>query len=229
MLRYLICLWFFVFGGTAFGQIINWPTPSLPYGIRVQGVGDTLVVNGIQTKIYQFAVKSTVRDFQREFNESTRADWSWREIAPGVVRASRRDGDFLINLELRDQGPLLNGRWFASQLFVSKSTPRTPRPSVLPVGMRLLHQVESFEFDQRSQLFVASAKEPMESVVVSIENALLREGFKQSTEIANAWQERERYFNIYRSGRAEYQITVTRQGNEAVVVMNYLSALERMK
>jgi hypothetical protein len=229
MHRSLFLFWLFLYASNAVGQIIQWPAPALPTGIQVQGVGDELIVNGIQTKIYQFTVKASVRDFQREFNESTRAAWSWRQIAQGVVRASRREGEFLINLELREQGQHLSGRWFASHLFGVGKVPRTPPPSSLPVGMKLLHQVESFEFDQRSQLFVASAKDPMESVVVSIENALLREGFRQSTEIVNAWQAPDRYFNIYRSGRAEYQITVTKQGTEAVVVMNYLSAIDRMK
>ncbi len=228
MLRLIVICLTLWFAGNASAQLINWPSAVLPSGIFTQGVGDVLVVNGVSTKILQFSIPYSAQQFQRAFKERDSATWSWKSLGNGIFRASRKEGAFLLNIELRERGDSTSGRWSASHLFTPQKISTSELPSVLPYGMKMLHSVESVEFDQRSQLYVAASEETMENTVVHVENALFRDGFRQVIEIQNPWQASDRYFNIYRGDRQEYQISVTRNKNRTVLVLNRLSAMERV-
>lgn len=213
----------------AHAQSDDMPSANLPSNAIIQGVGENLVINGVPTKVILFTSPESNEQFKRSVQNRFQQALTWRVAATGHTLASARVGAHFVSLEIRPSGNATSGRWSASKLFSSNNLPRSPPPPWFPTAAKIIHQVESTDFDKQSQLLVGQTTDPIESTAIGLESSLLRSGFVQSTEVKRTWVAREHYANVLKNSREEVSLSITRDQQMTIIVMNRISALERLQ
>ena len=221
-----LCL---VFCNASFAQTSVDPETYLPSGSTVQGVGESLVVNGVPTKVVLFKSALAPDQFKRSIQDRFKQTFVWRAGFVGGLISATRVRDELVSIEIRPSGNGTSGRWTTAKVFSTNGFSKAAPPPWFPVNAQVIHQVESSDFDKQSQLIVGQTTEPMEAIALDLESSLKGAGFVQNTEIKRSWVGREHYANVFRHLRDEVSISITRDKQMTMIVMNRISALERLR
>jgi len=208
---------------------LAWPVLKIPAGAQLSSPGESIAINGMPVKIYRYetALDATTlgRDFEQGVTEFVR-----RAPPGGGVTFGGRRGDFWLTLQV---APLPNGRtqatWSAAPRFLPGAQMKVSKPPGFPASAQLLQQVDSFDAGKSSQLAIGIDPAAVDAVAARLQDELRGLGYTKQAWPPRNWSDDGQYSAVFANGREELVVSLRPEGTGTSVVVNRISALERLK
>jgi hypothetical protein len=209
----------------------DWPAPVLPQDAQLSLVGDSMEVNGMPVRIFQFETRASSKEVIDTFATSVQGSLRPSSLPgqPDARAFAGRRGNYWITLQLSQFEGGTKGVWSASPQFEPRALREIRRPIGFPERAQLLQQVDSFDSGKRSQLIIGLDLASIDAVAQEIEMTLRAAGFQKSPFIARSWTGADAYTAIFGRQREEVMVSLRRESNGTSIVMNRLTALEVMQ
>ena len=215
----------------AFTDEFAWPAPALPADAALESPGESMAVNGMPLKIYRFETAASAEALTRAFRAGIEG-----ELVRGGARAgdprttiAGRSGGFWLTLQMASarEGRTI-ATWSASPRFIEGAQRRVTLPPGFPDGAELLQHVDSFDDDKRSQMAIGLAHGPIDAVAADFELRVRDLGFAKQPFPARNWSGEGDYAAVWSKSREELVVSLRREGAGTAVVINRISALDRL-
>jgi hypothetical protein len=215
----------------AWAQDYAWPKPVLPEDATLESPGESMVVNGLPLKIYRFETAASADELTRAFRASIEGDlvrMPARGADPRPTLAGRAGG-FWLTLQLASAGEERSiATWSAAPRFIEGAQRRVVLPPGFPEGAELLQHVDSFDDDKRSQMAIGVTQSPVDAVAATLESRLRELGFAKQPFPARNWSGDGEFAAVYSKNREELTVSLRREARGTAVVVNRISALDRL-
>ncbi len=214
-----------------FAQELTWPKPLLPRDATLESPGESMAVNGMPMKIYRYETASTPEILTRAFRSTIEG-----ELVRGPARANDpratlagRSGGFWITLQL---APTESGRtiatWSAAPRFIEGAQRAVTLPPGFPSEAELYQHVDSFDDDRRSQMAVGMMRAPVDAVAANLAQRLRELGFAKQPFPARNWSADGAFAAVYSRSREEIVVSLRPEAGGTAMVVNRISALDRL-
>jgi len=209
-----------------------WPVLKVPPGAVMESPGESLAINGIPVKIYRYETDRDAATLTRDFKAGVRSGFVRRAPSAQDPRTTLggRVGDFWLTLQVAS---LPNGHslatWSAAPRFRRDAQMKTAPPPGFPRDAQLLQQIDSFDDGKNSQLAVGLDKAAVDAVAARMQDELRELGYAKQAFPPRNWSDDGQYSAVYANGREELVVSLKPEGTGTAVVVNRISALERLK
>ena len=209
-----------------------WPALSLPSDAVLESPGESIAINGMPVKIYRYQTQADVAALTRSFQGSVHSDFVRRPPTAQEPRTTLggRSGDFWLTLQI---AALPNGKsqatWSASPRFIQGVQMKVVRPPGFPRDAQLLQQVDSFDDGKNSQMAIGLDTAAVDAVAARMQEELRDLGYTKQTYPPRNWSPNGQYSAVFANGREELVVSLKPEGTGTAVVVNRISALERLQ
>jgi hypothetical protein len=209
---------------------LAWPVLKVPAGAQLSSPGESMTINGMPVKIYRFEsahdAETLGRDFSRGVTQFVRRSQPGNA---GTTFGGRR-GDFWLTLQV---ATLPNGHtrstWSAAPRFVPNAQMKVSRPPGFPASAQLLQQVDSFDAGKSSQLAIGLDAAGVDSVAARFQQEMRDLGYTKQPFPPRNWSDDGQYSAVFANGREELVVSLRPERGGTSVVVNRISALERLE
>jgi hypothetical protein len=209
----------------------SWPKPLLPRDAALESPGESMTVNGMPLKIYRYETASKPDVLTRAFRSTIEG-----ELVRGPVRANDpratlagRSGGFWLTLQL---GSAASGRtiatWSAAPRFIEGAQREITLPPGFPNEAELYQHVDSFDDDRRSQMAIGMMRAPVDAVAANLAQRLRELGFAKQPFPARNWSGDGAFAAVYSRSREEIVVSLRPEAGGTALVVNRISALDRL-
>ena len=216
----------------AFADVdFSWPKPALPGDAALESPGESMAVNGMPLRIYRFETAASHEALTRAFRAGIEGELVRTGARAGDPRTTLagRSGGFWLTLQL---APVVDGRtiatWSAAPRFIDGAQRRVTLPPGFPSSAELLQHVDSFDDDKRSQMAIGLAQSPIDAVAADLELRMRELGFAKQPFPARNWSGDGEFAAVYSKSREELVVSLRREARGTAVVINRISALDRL-
>lgn len=215
----------------AFAQEFAWPKPLLPRDATLESPGESMTVNGMPLKIYRYETASKPDVLTRTFRSTIEG-----ELVRGPARANDpratlagRAGGFWLTLQLAatDSGRTI-ATWSAAPRFIEGAQRDVTLPPGFPADAELYQHVDSFDDDRRSQMAVGMMRAPVDAVAANLQQRLRELGFAKQPFPARNWSDDGAFAAVYSRSREEVVVSLRPEAGGTAMVVNRISALDRL-
>jgi hypothetical protein len=209
---------------------LSWPVLKIPAGAQLTSPGESIAINGMPVKIYRYETALGADTLGRDFEQGVTQ--FVRRSAPGAtgVTYGGRRGDFWLTLQV---APLPNGHtqatWSAAPRFVPGAQLKVSKPPGFPSGAQLLQQVDSFDAGKSSQLAIGLDPAAVDAVAARLQDDLRGLGYTKQAYPPRNWSDDGQYAAVFANGREELVVSLRPERGGTSIVVNRISALERLK
>lgn len=208
---------------------LAWPVLKIPAGARLSSPGEAIAINGMPVKIYRFETALDANTLGREFGQGVTQLVRRAPPGGGVTYGGRR-GDFWLTLQV---APLPNGHsqatWSAAPRFMPGAQMKVSKPPGFPASAQLLQQVDSFDAGKSSQLAIGLDPAAVDAVAARLQDELRGLGYTKQAYPPRNWSDDGQYSAVFANGREELVVSLRPEGTGTSVVVNRISALERLE
>ncbi len=215
----------------AFAEEFAWPQPLLPAQVALESPGESMAVNGMPLKVYRFDTAATREAITRAFRAGIEGELVRAPARAGDPRTTLagRSGGFWLTLQL---APAQDGRtigtWSAAPRFIEGAQRKVTLPPGFPGSAQLLQHVDSFDDDKRSQMAIGLAQAPIDAVAADLELRVRELGFAKQPFPARNWSDAGEFAAVYSKSREELVVSLRRESSGTAVVINRITALDRL-
>ena len=210
----------------------TWPQLRAPSDAVLSSPGESMAINGIPVRIYRFDTAADVATLTRMFAAGLQSGFTRRPPTSADPRTTLggRVGDFWLTLQIAS---LPNGHsratWSAAPRFMKNAQLQVVRPPGFPRDAQLLQQVDSFDDGKNSQLAVGLDRAAIDAVAARMQDDLRDLGYAKKPYPPRNWSADGQYSAVFGNGREELVVSLKPEGTGTAVVINRISALERLK
>ncbi len=206
----------------------DWPTPRVPDDASLALIGDSMQVNGMPVRVYQFATRRDYDEVIRVFTKSVEGEPRRLKIPGPAARVAvgGRSGHFWLTIQLSTAGGMTVGTWSATPQFEGGAQRALARLPGFPDAARVLHQVESYDDGRRSQLVVGLDQAGINAVAQTVEAELRAAGYAKQPFVGRSWTGSSLYAATFSRAREELMVTLREERVGTSIIMNRLTALE---
>jgi hypothetical protein len=215
----------------AFGEEFAWPKPVLPKDAVLESPGESMAVNGMPLKIYRYETAATPEILTKAFGATIEGDLV-RGPARGTdprATVAGRSGGFWLTLQLGATG---TGRtiatWSAAPRFIDGAQRKVTLPPGFPGEAELYQHVDSFDDDRRSQMAIGMVRAPVDAVAATLQQRMRELGFSKQPFPSRNWSDDGAFSAVYSRSREELVVSLRPEGAGTVMVVNRISALDRL-
>lgn len=209
---------------------LAWPVLKIPAGAKLTSPGESIAIDGMPVKIYRYETPLNAdllgRDFEQGVTQFVRRAPAG---SPGVTYGGRR-GDFWLTLQVT---PLPNGHsqatWSAAPRFVAGAQFKPTKPPGFPPGAKVLQQVDSFDAGKSSQLAIGIDTAAVDAVAARLQDDLRGLGYTKQAYPPRNWTDDGQYSAVFANGREELVVSLRPERGGTSIVVNRISALERLQ
>jgi hypothetical protein len=231
-MRAAITVLLLALAGAAAARDYSWPPLVVPPGAVIESPGESIAINGMPVKIARFRSARDAEALTREFEKTVSSGFTRR--APGAAdprtTLGGRIGDFWLTLQI---APLPGGgsqaTWSASPRFVPGVQMKVVRPPGFPRSAELLQQVDSFDDGKNSQLAIGLDAAATDAVAARMQEELREAGYVKQAMPRRNWSDDGQFSAIFVNGREELVVSLRPEGAGTSIVINRISALERLQ
>jgi hypothetical protein len=206
----------------------DWPMPRVPADGGLSLVGESMQVNGMPMRIYQFTTRRDLEGVIDAFAAGIQGNVQRKRLQGdgGPLTIAGRSGDYWLTLQLVATPNGTRGTWSATPQFEQGAQQRISRPPGFPPSAHLLQQVDSLDAGKRSQLVVGLDRASIDVVARQLEVDLRTAGYSKQPFIERHWIDSNQYVAMYGRPREEIMVTLRRDPNGTAITMNRVTALE---
>jgi hypothetical protein len=206
----------------------EWPYPRVPDDASLALIGESMQVNGMPVRVYQFATRRGFEDVVRVFASSVEGTPRRTKLPGGSARMAvgGRSGDYWLTIQLQETGGMTVGTWSATPQFRAGLQRKLARLPGFPPEAQVLHQVDSYDDGRRSQLVVGLDRAGLSAVAQRLETELRNAGFTKQPFVGRNWHGSDRYVATFSRSREELMVTLREEAAGTSITMNRLSAME---
>jgi hypothetical protein len=224
------CAWILLLG-CAFSDAASardWPMPRVPAEVNLSLVGESMQMDGMPMRIYQFATRRNVESVIELFSSSVQGAPKRMQLAgpDGPITVAGRSGNYWLTVQLRATPHGTSGTWAATPQFEERAQKRIFRPVGFPATAQLLQQVDSVDAGKRSQLVIGVDPASIDAVALRLEQEMRLAGYTKQPFIERHWVDSNRYVAMFGRAREEVMVTLLREQQGTSITMNRLTALE---
>jgi hypothetical protein len=216
----------------AFAQELRWPTPALPKDARLESPGESMAVNGMPLKIYRYHTAAKPEVLAHAFGATVTGKVVQGPPVPGDPRTTLagRSGDFWLTLQIGSSGPgRTTATWSAAPRFVDGAQRKITLPPGFPSEAELYQHVDSYDADRRSQMAIGMMRAPIDAVAANLQQRLRELGFVKQPFPARNWTDAGDYAAVFHKAREELVVSLRPEGGGTALVINRISALDRLQ
>lgn len=216
---------------SAVAVALEWPSPMLPSGTTYESAGESLRVNGMPTQIRRFHSRVDSQQLIAAFARGIDGKPTARTAIEGTSEwtLGGRAGDFWLTLRWREAQDGTRGTWSAAPIFDKGAKHRVVPPQGFPRSATLLQQVDSFDVDKRSQMAVGIDSAAIDAVALRLEEELRSSGFRKQPQMKQSWISPQEYVAVFSRAREEIYVALRQEQQGTSVVINRVSALEKLQ
>jgi hypothetical protein len=206
----------------------DWPMPRVPAEGGLALVGESMQVNGMPMRIYQFTTRRDLDGVVDVFATGIQGNLQRKRLQgdAGPLTVAGRSGDYWLTMQLVATPNGTRGTWSATPQFEQGAQQRISRPPGFPASAHLLQQVDSLDAGKRSQLVVGLDRASIDVVARQLELDLRTAGYSKQPFIERHWIDSNQYVAMYGRPREEVMVTLRRDPNGTAITMNRITALE---
>jgi hypothetical protein len=219
-------------GIPALADDLRWPAPALPNDARLESPGESMAVNGMPLKIYRYHTATKPEVLARAFGTTVSGKVVKGPATPGDPRTTLagRSGDFWLTLQIGTAGPgRTTATWSAAPRFVAGAQRKITLPPGFPSEAELYQHVDSFDADRRSQMAVGMMRAPIDAVAANLQQRLRELGFVKQPFPARNWSDAGDYAAVFHKSREELVVSLRPEAGGTALVINRISALDRLQ
>jgi hypothetical protein len=209
-----------------------WPPLVVPPDAVIESPGDSIAINGMPVKIARFRTAHDAAALARDFEKSVSSGFTRRAPSGTDPRTTLggRVGDFWLTLQIAPRpGGGSSATWSASPRFARGVQMKVVRPPGFPRSAELLQQVDSFDDGKNSQLAIGLEAAPTDAVAARLQEELRAAGYVKQEMPRRNWSDDGQFSAVFVNGREELVVSLRPEGTGTSIVINRISALERLQ